>query len=488
MKIYIPLLVLLFISGCSIEGNSSRSDSAIKRDLFQLVSLSQVIEAGVALADGETIASSSSIVNSRTITPGDVSAGSDAIMDKYFGSNWNSKDGGGAWLTWSPKEVYNNPVVQPEIVSGVLRIPSSGIITGLYGDSSIDFYLELSEITSGEKYSIKLYIYPRSDFNIDYILEEYIVYESSISGEWSWSPFDNRDMINKLSKDTTYYRDGSFKDRETIWSSTMVGGNRRIDEVKSSAPPLTLGVNNIIGNYNNYLYYSSVPNFTYSTVSNFYSSETIGNVKGKRTSKDILEYYTEEGQKSWNLQYIESDKSWDTSKEVTRSYIDRSTGDSNYISLKISGGRWAETSEINRIVKTSTTYRSELHTWFSGIESVSTISNANSIILDLTKNGSIYEGKSTNYWGSSGEVYSYSINTTTGEITTSWLSSSSRTLSNETINITDLSDIYISVGNWSFTGEYQLGEFFGTYSYKGDKEEVTFDHLGIDLGSGKEKW
>lgn len=485
MKIFIPLLVILFL-GCSIE-DSRRTDNEIKADLFQLVELIPVIEAGLSLTD-ENSTINGSFVN-RAITPGGVSSGSDILMSKYFGSNWNSKDSNGVWLTWSPRVVFENSAIQSEIVSGVLRIPNSGNINGLYNDSTIDFYMELEELTASEKYKVSLYIYPRSDFNTDYIVEEYVVYESSISGEWGWSTFDNTGQLNKLISDTTYYRDGSNKKRETLWNSNLDGGNIRVNEIYNDAPSLTFSVTDLISDYSDYEYFLSEPIYTFSSVTDFYSSKSSGRIRGNRTFKDILEYYTEEsGSKSWNVQFIEATKRWDTSKEVNRSYVDRSTGESNFISLITSGGEWNQTSEIIHIKQTETTYYSETHSWFKGIDSVTGVNDADSIILELTKNGSLYEGTSTKYWGSSGEIYNYSINSATGEIVTSWQSSTSRNLSNQTIDLSDLTNITISVGDWSFNGEYQLREFTGTYSYKGDTTNVSFDQLGLDFGNEKIKW
>lgn len=487
MKRIIPLLVILLL-GCTIE-DSSRTDDEIREDLFQLVDLIPVIEAGLVLTDENSYILNSTASINRAITPGGVLAGSDTLMSKYFGSNWNSKDGNGLWLTWSPKEVFENSAIQSEIVSGVLRIPSAGVINGLYNDSTVDFYINLEELTPSEKYKVSLYIYPRSDFNTEYILEEYIVYESSVTGEWDWSTWDGSDQINRLISDTTFYRDGSKKRRTTTWNSNLAGGDKRYDSVYSSAPSLEMDVDDLLLDYSLYEFYDTEPILTTSDTADYYSSRSEGTIREKRVSFGIIEFYTEyNGEESRNVQYIEGTTKWDTTKEVNRSIRNILTGESNFISLKISGGEWNTNTEVSHIKRTGTTYYSENHFWFQDIATVTGVTNANSIILNLTKNGTLYEGTSTKYWGSTGEIYDYTIDTSTGEIITSWLSSTSRNISNQSIDLSDLSNISISVGDWSFTGEYQLKEFTGIYNYKGEKVKVSLDQLGLDFGNEKIKW
>lgn len=484
MKIFTALLVILFLS-CNIEDNN-RSNDDIKGDLSQLVQLIPVLKASLSLTNESSIIESRSFSDSRAITPGQVLESSDTQMSKYFGANWNDKDEANAWLTFKPTEVYNNSGIASEIdtQTNTLRIPQSGVINGLYGKSDTDFYIELEEIQTGVKYRVMLYIYPRSDFNIEYIYEEYIV---SDEGSWAWAPLDNGGQEGVLIKDIAYYRDGSVKDRVTTWT-----GSNRINEVYSNAPALDFEIDDLISDSTDYLYPASEPIFTYSDVSDttVFRSRTTGSIKGiSGGTFSITEYYSEEnGNKAYNLQLIERSKKWTFVKEVNRAYSNLTTLDSNFIALRESGTKWYTTTEMEKIKKTATTYYSEKHLWYDELSNITETDNANSIILNLEKSGDVYQGTSTQFWGSTGEKYNYTINTLTGEISTSWLQSTTRNLTSQNILITDIKNFTISSGNWSFKGSYDLGELIGVYNYNGDKYDVAIDLLGLVIEDEKYKW
>lgn len=479
MKKIIPLLVILILS-CNVE-DKVKTEAEIKSDLSGLISFLSVIEAGLSLIDEDSLVSSGAILNktsSRALDPTSVSESGNLIMVDFFGSDWQTSPK-------TPHEVFTSKGTSGQ----ALRIPTTPntYISNIYSNVNNDFYLTMEEVLD-KQYRIKLYIYPRDDFNTNYVYEEYLVNEDDSNGSWAWSNFDNLEQTNSWIKQVTYYRDGSKKTRDTKWSNS----GSKVDEVYSEAPSLAFSVANLLTDYSDYTYFTNEPVYTVSSSSQFYSSKTLGVLRGNRKSREIIEYYTEEqivgGYIMRNVQFIEGSKRWDTVKTVTRSNKDTSTGESNYISLSISGGEWNQNTEIERISKTNTTYKSEKNFWYSNIDSVSTVNDANSVVLDLTKNGTTYSGTSTQYWGSSGEVYNYSIDTLTGEITSQWTSSTSRLLSNQKIVITDLSDITISGNGWLFKGYYELGELIGKYEANGYGTEVAISLIGIEIDGQMKKW
>lgn len=478
MKIFTALLVILFLS-CSIE-DDDRTTGDIKGDLSAIVPLISVIEAGLNLVDENSVGT-----NSRALSPTWSVDSSNEDMETYFGSDWQSNP-------YKPSKVYTDN--GGDGVS-IVRIPQTDgtHIKNYNGNTNQEFYFTLEPIST-KKYRLKLYIYPRDDFNTDYVYEEYVVDEDN-EGTWNWQNFDNTGISNSWIKQTTYYRDGSENNRDTVWSASR----KKVDEVYNQAPALDLSVNDLIADNSLYEYFTDEPVYTISDdgtsdpdTPEFYSSKTLGRLKGKRVFLDIIEYYTQEtvsgGYIMRNVQFIESTKRWDSEKIVTRSNKDTVLDKSNYLSLTVTGGKWDSISEIEKIERTSTTYKSENHFWYKPISSVTTVDDANSVILDLTKNENLFEGTSTQYWGSSGEVYNYSINTITGEIITKWIESTTRTIANQSFSITDVSDITISSGNWEFSGYYELGELVGTYSYNGDTSDVVVDLYGIEIEGKKYKW
>lgn len=483
------LTLMLFLSCNQQESNGSRSVDEIKSDLAEISILIPIIEAGLEVTSGKSASEVETLLDeNRVFSPVSVSESADVIMTEYFGEHWNDNDSGTVEAPYTPSEVFTNKA--GEVSGGELRIPSSGYITGLYGDTSLEFYLILERISS-VKYRVYLYIYPGDVFNIDYIYEEYIVdesHEESIA-TWAWQWFDSRGNLNKYTENTTYYRDGTYTERDINWSAS----GTLLDLVKSGSPgdgtaePLNYTVEDMILDIDDYIYPDVEPIYTDNTSTGQYSSISDFTVAGTSNRLVGSEFYTEDSTNSYSVLYMEGKKRKDLRKNVTRYVKDRDLNETNILALNTEGDYYTE---INRIRKSSDSYLSWRHVWYTAPSTSLDTNSATSYITVLEKEdgSSIYSGTQEIFWGSAGEKYNYSIDSSTGEITMVWLESISRKLGNLTISLTDLRNITISSGNWEFTGEYEMGELFGTYSYSGDDYAVSLELQGIEINGVFENW
>lgn len=491
MKLIKPLFILTtlsFLLSCGFisDSTSSRSDDDIKVDLSDVALLIPAIEAGLEFVDEESAITDRSYSNdTRAISPGLVTDDGSGNMAKYFGSDWDT-------LPKSPDEVFTDN--SDEVINGVLRIPETGYISGLYSNSNNEFYMTMeSESDTEPLYRIKLYMYPLDVFNIDYTYEEYFVNEDDDTvGSWDWSWFDNSGEYQKLAKGITYYRDGSYIKRDSTSYEAFY------DDVKSGAPDLDDTIDTLLGDYTDYIYPDDSPLFTTSTGT--YSSKSTGTIKGTNLKQDVEEYYTEEDTDAdsvpdylYSVLYMESSKRNDSRENVTRYITDMSDDENvktNILSVNTNGDYYTE---MNWVYKEADSYSSERHIWDSSLSSSLDVSNAISVITELTQDDSdntIYTGEVEAYWGSSGINYNYSLDTETGEISYSWIGIVTRSLGSDSIDLTDLENITIgsSSSSWSFTGSYQLGELYGTYSYDGTDYEVIMDLEGVEIEGEFYNW
>lgn len=482
MKIIITLFILLLFLSCSNYTNStSRTNEEIKLDLVNIPLIIPAIEAGLSIVDETSV-----LDITRAFSPIGVTADVDdaAIMVEYFGSGWANEtptvENPGPLTPW---EVFDKSGTTGEI----LRIPEEGFIKGLYNNMNKDFYITM-ELESGKEYRIELFIYPRDIFNIDYQYIEYYVDEENSKGTWAWSWFNNRGKFGKYAQETTYYRDGTYSVRKSEGDSAVLYTN-----IKEDAPTLDYTVGDLIENITTYDYPRRVPRVT--TEVGYYSSYTSSRVKGTNLNQDVEEYYTEEDVDAndtadfiYSTLYMEGRKRSDDRENVTRYITDINNNITNILSLNTNGNSYTE---INRVYKTETVYNSESHVWYTAPSSSLSVNVATSIYNVLTKNGSIYEGTMTQYWGASGEIYEYTINTLTGEITMLWINNAdSRALSSIIIDLADLANITITEAgsSWSFKGAFELSELIGTYSYEGFDKDVSIYLEGIEIGSEFYSW
>lgn len=486
MKKIILILTLVSVFSCNQqELGSNLSVDEIKGDLADISLLIPAIEAGLELSNGVS-ASEVDARSNRTFSPIAVSESQDTVMTEYFGADWSDDDGLTIEAPYTPSEVFTNKA--DEVVGGELRIPSTGYITGLNGDDELEFYLILEEISTA-KYRVSLYKYPGDIFNIDYIYEEYVVDENSADASWAWDWFSSRGNRNQYTENRTYYRDGTYSDRTIDW----IGSDLQLDLVVEESPgygtsePLNYSVDNMLTDIDLYEYPAVEPIYTDDTSVADYSS--ISDIVVAGTSNRLIgsEFYSENGNSSYSVLYLEGKKRKDDRRSVTRYYQDRDLDAVNILAMNTNGDDYTE---INRVRKYGDLYQSWRHVWSVSPSSTLDTDVATSYITDLDReSGSdIYSGTLTIYSGSSGDVYDYSIDSSTGEITMVWTNSVTRTLSNTTIDLNDLENITISGGNWSFTASYEMSELSGTYSYLGTDYVVNIDLEGIEVNGVFEKW
>lgn len=481
-KITFILTLVFFLSCNQQESTNSLSNEDIKSDLAELSIIIPIIEAGLEVTSGQSASEVEDLLNeNRAFSPISVSSDADQVMTEYFGEEWGTAPN-------APSEIFSNKAAE---VSGVeLRIPASGYIYGLEGDATLEFYLVLEQISS-VKYRVYLYKYPGDIFNIDYIYEEYIVDEShpdSIAS-WAWQWFDSRGNLNKYSQNITYYRDGTYSERDISWISY----DSMLDLVKSGSPgdgteePLNYSINDMILDIDDYIYPDVEPIYTDDTSSGTFSSISDFLVAGTKNRLSGSEFYTEDETNSYSVLYMEGKKRKDLRKNVTRYIKNRSLNETNILSMNTEGDNYTE---INRVRKSSNSYLSWRHIWYTAPSTSLDTNTATSYITVLEKEtgSSIYSGTQEIYYGSDGEKYNYSVDSSTGEVTMIWLESISRSLGNLTINLTDLRNITIDSGNWVFTGEYEMGELYGTYSYMGDGYAVVLELQGIEINGVFENW
>lgn len=490
MKYVVIILTLMLILSCNQqESNSTQSTDELKSNLAEISILIPIIEAGLEVTSGLSASDVDTLLDEdRAFSPVGVSSSADLVMTEYFGEYWDDNDSGTAEAPYSPSEVFTNKAA--EVNNGELRIPATGYISGLDGDTNLEFYLILEEISS-VKYRIHLYKYPGDVFNIDYIYEQYIVdesHEESIA-TWAWQWFDSRGNLNKYTENTTYYRDGSYSDREISWTANST----LLDLVKSSSPgdgtaePLNYSIDDMIQDIDDYIYPESEPIYTDNTSAGNYSSISDFTVAGTRNRLVGSEFYSEDADNSYSVLYMEGKKRKDVRENVTRYFKDRTLNETNILSLNTEGDYYTE---INRVRKSSDSYLSWRHIWYTAPSTSLVTNTATSYITNLEKevDSNIYSGTQEIYYGSSGEKYDYSIDSSTGEITMIWLESLSRSMDNITINLTDLDNITISSGSWEFAGEYEMGELYGTYTYSGTDYAVGLELRGIEINGVFEEW
>ncbi len=463
MKIFITFIIVLSLS-CSLPtSDTARTDEEIRDDLIEISLLIPVIEAGLELVDEESVLNLS---RSRALSPNEVLDIDSDLMAYYFGGDWLTSPN-------TPHELFLSHGTTGEI----LRVPSSGEIAGIYGDGNNDFYLTIESLAD-TKYRVKLYIYPRNIFNIDYTYEEYIVDESNTDGAWSWDYFNNTGKASSWVKQKTFYRDGTFSNRKTEW----VSYSSILTEVKNNAPSLTSAATDIIVNLSLYDFPSDDPVYTNSEGT--FSSKTTSLVKAiskgktKVLKQQTTEYYSEEGDKSFTVLFMNGKSRKDDRESVTRAHIDRAIGETNILSMNTDGDDYTE---INRIYKTNTTYSSERYMWSESPSESLNIGVANFIKNDLVKVGDSYTGTLSFSYGSFNLNYSYTIDTLSGEVTTEWLGFSRDISEGLTIDLADLSNISIETPETTkgFNGRYELGSLIGTYSYDDFEAEVEIGSEGL---------
>ncbi|MBN2618359.1 MAG: hypothetical protein JXR64_08635 [Spirochaetales bacterium] len=470
---YIYIILLATLLGCGQVDLSVRSNEDIKSDLEELPLLIPVIQSGLSLTNE---IESQNITRALAPNSDTIPVSENEIMIKYFGTNWDT-------APLKPSEVFTNN--SNEVSNDTLRIPQTGTIQGIY-NSNNDFYLTLKDLGSNI-YRVKLYVYPRNIFEIDYILEDYIVDEdknntdSTNSTIWSWSNYDNKGNFDNYINNTVYYRDGTYSNKKIEWS----GQNVILNLVKNSAPDLDDNIADVLLNIDNYVYPTEIQLYTNDTSTGQYSSVTSFLLKGSRYTQEGEEFYTEDSQYSYGYTYSDGSKRFDNNKYVTRYIQDRDNNLTNIVSLHTNGDYFTELSRIN---KTANTYYSESHIWYEAPVSTLNINAASSIILNLTLSGTSYTGTIEQYWGSFGIKHNYEIDTLTGNITISWLNTVSRSL-NSGIDLNNLDNIRIgSSDSWEFIGSYEMGNLIGTYKYNNVDYEVVIDLEGIEIESEFLKW
>lgn len=473
-ELYMRILSVIFsflILSCTIDTTSdNRSDEDIKLDLLQVTSIIPAIQAGMNLVDEESVLDLTRALDPTVLTDSDA-----VTISQYFGESW-------ATAPYTPSEVY----AAAGGTGAEVRIPASGYIKGLYEDNnnSNDFYMTMNPV-SGKLYLLKLYIYPRDLFTIDHTYLEYYVDEDNTEGTWAWSWFDNKGSFGEYAKEITYYRDGTYSKRDSSPESDKVVYN----EVVNNAPSLDDTISTVIGDSVKLSLYEYVesPYFTKSAIAEGnYSSYTNSLVKGSKTQVTVDEYYSEDSSKSYSLLYAVTKKRSDEVYSVTRYIKDRVNGITNIVALN-TVGTWY--TEFNRVYTTDTTYTSESHIWYAALSSSLDIRHATTIYNELTKNGDIYEGTMTQYWDIAGNVYNYSIDTTTGTISFSYLNSLTRGVGdNFTISLSDVSDKTVSGNNWSYKFSYENGVLYGTYTYKNFTKAVDIYLDSIDIGGKVYNW
>ncbi len=468
---FLSIIGIIFFLSCSIGTTTTqRDDSLIKDDLINLPLYIPAIEAGISVANEVEIDNVQ-----RALDPTQVTVDDSSIMVDYFGTNWQT-------TPRTPDEVF-----QAKGTSGqTLRIPESGLIKGLYGKVNNDFYLTMENIGTS-KYILTLFIYPRDIFNIKYQEIEYVLDETNSGAAWAWDWFNIRGKNRLYTSEITYFRDGSYSER----SSDPESGSVLYTDVKSKAPELdnSASITGVLGSIDNYTIPKKIPRFT--TESGQFSSYTKSIIRG---GSDIFladEYYSEDSRYSYSVIYLEAQKQKNIEENVTRYIEDRENNSVKILSLNTNGDYYTE---INGIFKTTDSFQSENHVWYTSPVSTLNTSTSNSIYNNLSKatdyeTTHLYNGVMKQYWGNNGVEYSYSVNTYTGDIVMQFSSNLNRSI-DPVFNLKDISSITIGSESlpWSFSGKYELGSLKGIYKYENYSADVIIYLNGIEINGKKYNW
>jgi len=376
----------------------------------------------------------------------------------------------------SPEEVYNNLTG----TGSEKRAPSTGYISDLYGEGNDAYFLISPEGTT--HYRIKLYTFPRADFNVKYDYEEYLVEKD----DTAWAFMNDSHIGNQLTLYKTYLADGTVAIRNIEQSYSGAG---------SCYADFTVGSDILGADLSDYTYPAAITEPTH-TADGEWASYTTSVISKKNISVD--EFYTEPTATTYSgVTYISQDL-WrsSTKNTVTRFSGHRSDGSLSAHSLTVvsnASSAWQTDTDVIEIANNAglIEYSRTHETWWSGPDAA-TGNSSHKMVMDLTETGvdtNEYSGTITDYWGSYGNTFNVSISQNTNgsyKLRRSGWSFSGRSLTSDsdiTIDIDQLDNLAfaLEIGNGSFAGSYVQGAFVGTYTIGNVTVPAIIDPSGISV-------
>lgn len=354
------------------------------------------------------------------------------------------------------------------------------------------FYFTISKDTvSGPDYfRLKLYTFPALDYNIVYVLEEYLVSDSN-TNTWAWTNMD----INKVSGGwinyQTKYVDGSVGTKTSIQTSATGG-----PKYAALGTVGGFGANEPYSNIGQYLYTGTQPTLVTDAAATW-SSYVVETMKLQNQNFFTIgyQYYTEIGGKNYGLTYYDlSQNGWkNQSYTIVRSYKDPSTGlaaSRAVTSTNLNGTSsnkvffyQVDSVLVQPVSGTSGPRRYQSRQDIFNSNNALTLNPATSVsatLLDLTENSDtppVFSGTQTVFTGTSGVVYNVQMSrTVSGMVTLSSVQTGTTTRSAGaamTVNLGQLGTLSWTTSRGYFSGNYENGRIHGQYTVGSQVFNVT---------------
>ena len=465
---------LTALLACNVQG-TDRDAETIANELTDMRSILTGLEVTMALA---VEPDSPEDFGSRTIAP----TTSNADIAEYLYDESNN--------ALSPAEVYTK---FGGIGTNEVRVPSvdDGYFDDYYTESN-QAYFYISKETE-DYYRIKLYVYPRANFQVKYDYEEYLVDISATLTSWNWENMDEYGNAGQLITYKSYLADGTVAEKNIEWSSQDVDEN---DFADTGYAAFAVGADILNGDYSQYEFPILITEPVKDSGNNvlIWSSHTKSTISRNGISMD--EFYTESGSDNYSgVIYLDKDRWYTNFNTVTRYEGNSATGIESVRKLSTTGFRgsiWqTETDLIERTVNTGiVNYDREYNVWWKSPESAKSVTSQYKAVVHLEESGvdtNSYSGQITEYWGTRGNTYNINLtNNNNGRYSfrrSNWATASRSTTSDLTVIVdqTDNFSFSLNVGSGSFSGNYLSGELVGTYTSNGSTSSVTINSSGVTV-------
>ena len=234
----------------------------------------------------------------------------------------------------TPQQVYDAGTPDGD---GVVTAPATGFYRDLYGEDGNDWYITL-EPNGSSHYTVKLYIYPRTNFYIIYSYEEYITPKTG------WDFFSDTAGTQGFLSLKNFYTDGTTGTRDLVDTATSYA------EIPVPEP--------VLDNLSSYTFTDLASVTAPATGSSVFSSEADEEIKGKGTAGftiDSTTYYTETSGQTVrsSVAYIVKDYARPKVNDeftVTRTKLDTAAGTTTVRSLTTDGSGFTQTTVIDKSV------------------------------------------------------------------------------------------------------------------------------------------
>ncbi|MFZ4615749.1 MAG: hypothetical protein ACOYM2_06100 [Rectinemataceae bacterium] len=385
----------------------------------------------------------------------------------------------------SPEQLYTDGRAT---APNPLRVPSTGLIKNIYGNSDYQGYFTLTPVTGTSYYKVDFTLYPLDSMIVASTVESYYV----LGSDSGWVACQDTTGAAGFVALSTNYVDGTVGDRTMLKSYSGSG------YVTFPAPDL-LGGSQIPKTSELATYYTT-PITTEPAVQkgaaqwSSYTTETVTNSAGNLITSN--QFYTETDAVKYSgvTCYTSNPQNPKTYTNITRFFGDRSAGMQTIRAFATASlpGNNKSTGQIDQvdISKTGgkTVYKSVIETWTgTGTATISGLSS--SVVLSLTESAAgtgSFSGTQQTFTGTSrtGTTNNASIvKSATGTYTTTLTTNTTvatRVASKLSVSLDSLQDLALDLAGGIFHGSFSNGSFEGSYTdHSGASHAVYITGSGV---------